>query len=148
VTRLRDDVGGAIVEFCWLAVLLLVPLTYVVLTVFEVQKAAYAASSATREAGRAFVSSASAEAAYADALVAARIAAADHGLDLGPDEVVIACSPDPGCPPTADQRIEVRVGLSVPLPLVPRLLHGAVPAWVAVSGRHVETVDRYGAVAR
>ena len=51
----RGDDGNAIVEFVYLAVLLMVPLVYVLLTVFQVQRAAFAASSAAREAGRVFV---------------------------------------------------------------------------------------------
>ncbi|NUR09441.1 MAG: hypothetical protein HOQ45_20855, partial [Nocardioidaceae bacterium] len=52
--RRRDQRGTALVEVTWLAVLLLVPLLYVVLAVFEVQRAAYAVSAATRAAGRAY----------------------------------------------------------------------------------------------
>ena len=48
----NDDGGNAIIEFVYLAVLLMVPLVYVLLTVFRVQGAAYAVSSAAREAGR------------------------------------------------------------------------------------------------
>ena len=50
-----DDEGTAIVEFVWLSVLLLIPLVYVVLGVFEVQRTALAASTAARSAGRAFL---------------------------------------------------------------------------------------------
>ena len=48
--RARDEQGTAVIEFVWLAILLLVPLLYVVLTVFETQRAAYAASAAARSA--------------------------------------------------------------------------------------------------
>ena len=44
---LRDDDGNAIIEFVYLAVLLMVPLVYVLLTVLRVQGAAYAVSSGT-----------------------------------------------------------------------------------------------------
>jgi Flp pilus assembly protein TadG len=50
-----EDSGNAIVEFVYLAVLLMVPLVYLLLTIFRVQGAAYALSSATREAGRVYV---------------------------------------------------------------------------------------------
>ena len=55
--RRRSDEGSAIVEFVWLGILLLVPLIYIVVAVFEVQRTAYAASAAARSAGRAFVTS-------------------------------------------------------------------------------------------
>ena len=47
----RDESGTALVEFVWLAILLIVPLLYIVLAAFETQRAAYAASAAARSAG-------------------------------------------------------------------------------------------------
>ena len=47
----RDESGTAIIEFVWLAILLLIPLLYVVLAVFDTQRTSYAASSAARSAG-------------------------------------------------------------------------------------------------
>jgi Flp pilus assembly protein TadG len=52
VTRRRSERGSALVEVTWLPILLLVPLLYVVLAVFEVQRAAFAVNAATRAAGR------------------------------------------------------------------------------------------------
>jgi len=49
----RGERGTALVEFTWLGVLLLVPLVYVMLSVFEVQRGAYAVSAASRSAARA-----------------------------------------------------------------------------------------------
>ena len=39
MTRPRGDDGNALLEFTYLAVLLMVPLVYVLLTVFQVQRA-------------------------------------------------------------------------------------------------------------
>ena len=72
MTRRRDDRGTALVEFVWLAILLLVPLLYVVLAVFETQRAAYAASAAARSATRAFVTAPDERSAYSRAEAAAR----------------------------------------------------------------------------
>ena len=47
----RSESGTVLVEVTWLAILLLVPLLYVVLSVFEVQRAAFAATAAARAAG-------------------------------------------------------------------------------------------------
>ena len=55
VRRGRAEGGSAVVEFVFLAVLLVVPLLYLVMTVSRVQAGSYAASTAAREAGRAFV---------------------------------------------------------------------------------------------
>lgn len=142
------DRGSAIVEFSFLALLLLVPMAYLVLTVFRVQAAAYAATGATREAGRAFVTSTAAApqgvgATYDDALAAAALAAGDHGVELRGSDLRIECAPDPACPLVPGQRVEVSVELRVPLPLIPRWGGDRLPASVAVSARHVETVDRF-----
>jgi hypothetical protein len=78
--RCRDG-GNAIVEFVWLAVLLLVPLTYVVLAVFRVQATAFGASTAARAAARAYVaapSGTSSDERLARALSAAALALRDH----------------------------------------------------------------------
>ena len=50
----RDEDGSAVVELVWLGILLLVPILWIVLSVFEVQKGAFAASAAARSAGRAY----------------------------------------------------------------------------------------------
>ena len=49
------EAGTAIVEFVLLAVLLMVPMVYIVLIAFRLQSTAYALAAATREAGRAYV---------------------------------------------------------------------------------------------
>ena len=52
--RSRDERGSALVELVWLGILLLVPLVWFVLSVFEVQRGAFATTAAARAAGRAF----------------------------------------------------------------------------------------------
>lgn len=143
---LRGDGGNAIVEFVYLAVLLMVPLVYVLLAVFRVQAAAYAVSSAAREAGRVYVTSGTVEDAGARAMTAASIVMGDSGLDLSPGDLAISCSSrrclEPG------SRVDVAISYDVPLPLVPAVFDGRSPAVVHVSSRHVEVVDRYRAGPR
>ncbi len=50
----RDEAGSAVIELVWVGILLLVPLLWIVLSVFEVQPGAYAVTSAARAAGRAY----------------------------------------------------------------------------------------------
>ncbi|MEI2819397.1 MAG: hypothetical protein V9E81_03940 [Marmoricola sp.] len=116
MSRARDDSGTAIVEFVWLAVLLLIPLVYVVLGVFEVQRAAYAASTAARSAGRAFVTSPSEAAARPRAQSAARLAFEDQGLAGAPLGLEVTCSPSPtNClAPGSVVSIEVRSSVALP----------------------------------
>ena len=138
--RLPDgDDGNAIIEFVYLAILLMVPLVYVLLTVFTVQRAAYAASSAAREAGRVFATSDSPEDAYERAFAAASIVMADSGLELSRQQLQIDCESclEPGS--TVPVVIEYDVGL----PLLPRFLDGSAPASVEVTSHHLEVVDRF-----
>ena len=92
--RDRDESGTALVEFVWLAILLIVPLLYIVLAAFDTQRAAYAASAAARSAGRAFVTAPDQATGYARAREAVRLAYRDQRLDAAP-EVRITCRPDP-----------------------------------------------------
>ena len=138
------DDGNAIVEFVYLAILMMVPLTYLLLTVFRVQSATYAVSSATREAGRVFVTSGPADA-DARATTAASIVMADSGLDLADGRLSIRCSARPCLTPGAN--VEVEIGYDVGLPFLPRFLDGALPASIHVEGRHLEVVDRFRPVS-
>jgi Flp pilus assembly protein TadG len=142
--RLGADDGNAIVEFVYLAILLMIPLAYLLLTVFRVQGATYAVSSATREAGRVFVTSGSGDA-DERAATAASIVMADSGLELDAREVSIRCSARPCLTPGAN--VEIAIGYDVALPFLPRFLDGAIPASIHVAGRHLEVVDRFRPVA-
>jgi Flp pilus assembly protein TadG len=137
-----DDAGTAIIEFVYLAVLLMVPLVYVLLTVFRVQSAAYAVSSAAREAGRVYVTSASDDQGREQAFSAAAMVMADSGLHLEPEQLHIDCRDclRPGA------TVPIVVEYDVGLPLLPRFFRGSAPATVHVSSSHLEVVDRFRAV--
>jgi Flp pilus assembly protein TadG len=136
--ELADDSGNAIIEFVVLAVVLVIPLAYVVLTVFDVQRTAYAATAAAREAARVFVQAPSGATAQQRADAAATLAFDDQGLSA-PD-VAVTCSAAPCLTPGAT--ITVTVDVQVALPFVPDLL-GRHPASLAVEATHVEVVDMY-----
>jgi Flp pilus assembly protein TadG len=140
----RGDDGNAIVEFVYLAILMMIPLTYLLITVFRVQGATYAVSSATREAGRVFVTSASSDA-DARATAAASMVMADSGLALDDSQLSIGCSARPCLTPGA--HVDVVIGYDVALPFLPRFLDGALPASIHVQGRHLEVVDRFRPVS-
>lgn len=134
----RDE-GSAVVEFVVLVVLVLVPLTYVVTTAARVQAAAFAAAQAVREAGRAFVSSATPAQARTRATAAARIALADHGLELPPGALRLACLGG-GCL-RPGSRVAVSLDLAARIPLVPAGL--GLPTSVPVHADHLAPVDVY-----
>jgi Flp pilus assembly protein TadG len=134
------DAGSALIEFAFLGVLLFVPLVYLVLSVFAVQRAAYGATAAAREAGRAWATAGDDAEGRQRAYAAAALALGDQGLALRPSELTVDCPTTPCLSPGAT--LTVRVDTRVPLPLVPDLLGGDL-ASVAVSARHDAVVDAY-----
>ena len=134
MTRIRGEQGSAIVEFVWLAVLLLVPLLYILLAVFAAQRASFATSAAARSAGRAFVTAPDQTTAFARAREAARLAFADQGLE-GQPRLVITCRPDPGACLSPGSVVEARVQTTVLLPLMPAALGRQAPSF-SVNASH------------
>lgn len=141
VRRLHDgEDGTAIVEFVFLAVVFLVPLVYLMIAMFSLQSAAYAAEGAARDAGRVYAASVSEPHARASAELTAHMAFQDFGLSLtGPPGVAVACGTTPCLTPGAV--IDITVTASVRLPLLPDFLGslGTVP----VEGTAAVVVDRY-----
>lgn len=142
--RPRGDDGSAIVEFSVLAVLMLVPVVYLVVTLGRLQAGAFATQGAAREAGRAFVTARDEATGRERADAAALIAFADQGFD-DPRlvRVDIDCA-SAGCL-APSSRVAVSTTLQVVLPAVPRLVDRFVPARIQVDARHVATVDRFAA---
>lgn len=136
-----SEEGSAVVEFVFLAVLLLVPLLYLVMTLARVQAGAFAVSMAAREAGRAFVTAESTDAARPRAVAAARLAFADHEFDDRRTALTLACDGDPCVRPNG--RVEVTASVTVPLPLVPSFAREVVPLEVPLTASHVAVVDRF-----
>ncbi len=138
----RDDTGSAVVEFIALAVLLLVPVVYLVLTLGRLQAAALAAEGAAREAGRAYVTAQDDAEGRERAQAAAALAFADQGFASGTTRSVELGCDHPDCL-VPDGRVRVHSRLFVDLPGVPRFLSRAVPARVEVTATHVAAVDRF-----
>ncbi len=90
--RTRGDDGSALIEVTWLAILLMVPLVYVLLSVFDVQRGAFGVSAASRAAGRAYSLADTDAEGRSRARAAARTALADQGFDDGFD-LDITCTP-------------------------------------------------------
>ncbi|MEI2728484.1 MAG: hypothetical protein V9E85_05195 [Candidatus Nanopelagicales bacterium] len=131
----RDD-GSAVVEFVVLAVMIMVPLVYAAVVVLKVHSATYAAVTAAREAGRAYVTADTTSAASARARSAARIALADHGLPE--PNLSIACVDGTCLAPGSGIRVEVRT--EVPIPFSP---FGDGRSVIPVSAIHQTRVDIY-----
>jgi Flp pilus assembly protein TadG len=136
----RGESGSAVVEFVFLAVLLMIPLIYLVMVLGRLQAGAYAAAAAAREAGRVYVTAATEEEAAGRAETAARIAFEDQGF--GSEGVLdLVCDATPCLRP--EGRVEIQATVTVPLPLVPTFARSVVPLEVPLSASHVAVVDRF-----
>jgi hypothetical protein len=138
--RGSSDEGRAILEFIFLGILLLLPLTYLVLTAARLQAASFSASLAGREAGRAFVTAASDDEAPARARAAAALAFTDFSFDDGA-ALSVACDGSPCLRP--DGSVTSTATIEVRLPLVPDFVAAHLPASVTVTSTHVASVDRF-----
>jgi hypothetical protein len=133
--------GSAVVEFLGVAVVLLVPVLYLVLTVGRLQAATFAVEGASREAARAFVTAPSAVDGTRLAGAAVALALDDQGFGPVSDGLTIACTADPCLEPGGE--VVARVRLDVSLPLVPSFVRAVVPLAVPVEAQHVASVDEY-----
>jgi Flp pilus assembly pilin Flp len=139
----RDEEGAAMVEFIVLAVTLAVPLCYLVLAVFDVQRSAFGASAATREAARVFVRASSTAEGEQQANAAAAITLADHGIELQPGELAISCSTTPCLTPGGTVSFSYRT--TVKVPLLPEFASTDL-ASIPITASHTQTVDEYSEV--
>ena len=135
-----DDDGSAILEFVFVAVLVLVPLVYLIVAVAVVQRSRLATTDAARDVGRAVATADGPADATGRAEAALRIALAAQ--NLRPDEVelrYVAAGDDcqsgqqisPQLTPSA--QFAVCVIRHQPLPAVPTV----------VSGRGITTIGRF-----
>jgi hypothetical protein len=138
----REERGSAVVELTWLGLLLLIPLVYVMVTVFTVQQSAYGASEAVRSAARAYVLSSDVTIARARAVEAAQLSMRDQGVALAASDVVIVCRPTPSSCLAPGSSVEVEISLDVELPLAPSLF-GRSTASIAVRAAHTERYSSF-----
>ncbi|MDF1602928.1 hypothetical protein [Nocardioides sp. YIM 152315] len=140
--RRRDERGSALVELSWLGILLLVPMLWIVVSVFEVQRGAFAVSGAARAAGRAYALAPDDATGSARALAAARQALEDQGIGGAALDVHITCAPYPHDCHSGTSVITVVVESSVDLPLMPDILGGGAPSF-ALDSTHTVPIGQY-----
>lgn len=143
----RGERGSALIEVTWLGLLLLIPLVYVLLSVFEVQRGAFAVSAAARAAGRAYALADTDAAGRRDAEAVARVALADQGLEDAPLQLTVRCRPDPRRCHSGGETIIVTVRSRVRLPLLPDVLGGGAPSF-RLDATHRVPYGEYRAGAR
>lgn len=142
--RIHGESGSATVEFVFLAVVLIVPLFYLVGTLGRVQAGSYAATMAAREAGRAYVTADEPGEAVVRARAAAQLAFEDQGFGGREATMRLGCDRTPCLRPGGTVRVDTVV--RVPLPLVPAFAEGDLPPAVVLRATHVASVDRYRSV--
>jgi hypothetical protein len=136
----HDESGTALVEFVWLGILLLVPLVWIVLSVFEVQRGAFAVTSAARSAARAYSLADTDAAGVARARAAIRQALDDQGGEGREFRLDISCG-GADCH-TPDAMVTVRVWTRVELPLMPAILGAGAPSF-ALDSTHTVPIGQF-----
>ena len=137
--------GSAIVEFVFIALVVFLPLVYIVAGFSAVQRGVFAANAAAREAGRAIGTAPDLLTGQARAEAAVAIAVADQSVEA--TDVVLAYAPaGAGCDDagshqpslTPGEEFSVCVTVTVRIPLLPEFIDANT-----ATGQFVVERDRY-----
>jgi len=109
--------GSAIVEFTFLALLLMVPLVYFVITVSQIQGGSFAVVGAADQAAKVYIAQPDAATAQSAAEQAVALALSDFGHQ--PDRATMTTSCNPADCQAAGSTVTVNVSLRVVLPFMP-----------------------------
>ena len=140
--KVRDEAGSALVELSWLAIILLVPLIWIVVSVFEVQQGAFATSAAARAAGRAYALAPDDATGEARARAVVEQVLADQGTPGQRARVKITCeAPGDSCH-VGTAVITVRIHSGVDLPFFPAIL-GKGAASFSMDATHTVPIGQY-----
>jgi Flp pilus assembly protein TadG len=145
--RLGPDAerGSAIVEFVFIALVVFLPLVYVVAGFSAVQRGVFAANAAAREAGRALATAPDLATGQARAEAAVRVAVEDQSVEA--TDVVLAYAPvGSGCDDAGSyapslapgEEFSVCVTVTVRVPLLPDFIDSNT-----ATGQFVVERDRY-----
>jgi Flp pilus assembly protein TadG len=137
VSRRRDENGSALVELTWLGILLILPMLWIVMSGFEVQRGAFGVSAAARAAARAYALAPDDATGLLRARQVAKVALSDQGLHDVVPEVGVSCTPYPGDCHQGTSVITVSVRSRVVLPLMPAALGGGRPSFALEASQTV-----------
>ena len=146
LVRAGGDQGSAIVEFVFVAILMMVPMVYLIVAVAVVQRAGVATVRAARSAGRAAATSPTRDEAEGRARAAVRLALANQGFDASDAELkVVAAEDDCAAAATvptmaAGSTFAVCVSRREQIPAIPGFLQSG---GVLITGRYVVHVDDF-----
>jgi hypothetical protein len=127
--RQRGERGSAVVEVAWLGILLVLPVLWIVMSVFEVQRGAFAVSAAARAAARAYALAPDDDSGLIRARTAALVALDDQGVHGAAPDVLVSCRPYPRDCHQGTSVITVSVHSRVILPLMPSALGSSRPSF-------------------
>jgi hypothetical protein len=150
VNRLRrrlgdSERGSALVEFVFIALVVFVPLIYIVAGFSAVQRGVFASTAAAREAGRAIGTAPDAATGHQRALRAAQLAVEDQSVDATDVRVAYAaagadCESGAGYSPTLvpGEEFSVCVTVTVRIPFLPEFVDANT-----ATGQFLVERDRY-----
>ena len=116
-------------ELSWLGILLVLPVLWIVMSVFQVQRGAFGITAAARAAARAYALAPDDASGLVRARTAARIALDDQGVHGVMPDVRVTCTPYPGDCHQGTSVITVSVHSRVVLPMMPSALGGNRPSF-------------------
>ena len=141
----RSERGSALVEFVFIALVVFVPLIYIVAGFSAVQRGVFASTSAAREAGRAIGTAPDAATGMARAERAAQLAVEDQSVQATDVQLAYApagagCETAGGYTPTLTpgEEFSVCVTVTVRIPLLPEFIESNT-----ATGQFVVERDRY-----
>jgi Flp pilus assembly protein TadG len=144
--RSDDERGSAIVEFIFVAIVVLIPLVYVVVAVAVVQRSRLSVTNAARDIGRAVAIANSQDEAELNARVALRLALQNQGMSAS-DAALKYVAASANCDSTAvspdlapGSEFAVCVITHQELPAVPSVLSGR---GVTLIGRYLVHIDEF-----
>jgi Flp pilus assembly protein TadG len=146
LVRADRDQGSAIVEFVFVAILMMVPMVYLIVAVAVVQRAEVATVRAARSAGRASATSPTRDEADGRARAALRLALANQGFDVGDAELKVVAAEDDcaaaATVPTMNpgSTFAVCVSRRQQIPAIPGFLQSG---GVLITGRYVVHMDDF-----
>ena len=143
--RLREERGSALVEFVFIALVVFVPLVYLVAGFSAVQRGVFASTAAAREAGRALGEAPDMATGQARAERAVQLAVQDQSVDATDVQLAYA-PPGAGCAAagsyqptlTPGEKFSVCVTVTVRIPLLPEFIDTNT-----ATGQFVVDRDRY-----
>lgn len=143
--RARSERGSALVEFTWVGLILFIPITWIVITVFQVQQGAFAVNGAARAAARAFALAPD----DASGLIRAQAVVDQTLLDQGGKGQVgtvrVSCVPFENNCHAGTSLITVYIDSGVALPFMPAVIEPQRRS-VDLTARHTVPIGQFVAV--